>query len=159
MKQYYVLGIIVLIAVVVAGYLLRPKTNTPTTTSPAGEQAQTNPAATPTPGPITKLACDSAWYNPKIGFAEYYLSVGGGDLSTANKVSCEFTVTVAGKETAVVSASSPLTSAPDRGGSTFRCTTAATALTPRVASIVNIALKDDLGATATCSAPFVFPAP
>lgn len=156
MKQYYVLGIIVLIAVVVAGYLLRPKTETP---APATPTETVQAAPTPTPGPITKLACENEWYNPKIGFPEYYLSVGGADLSKAKQVDCTFDVTVAGKSVATEEASSPLTSAPDRGGSTFRCTTKAAKLTPRVATIVNISLKDDTGATATCSAPFVFPAP
>lgn len=155
-KQYYVLGLIVLVAVVVAGYLLRQKSGSPPRT---GATQQETVTPTPTPGPITKLACDLQWYNPKIGFAEYYLSVSGGDVSPAKQVNCIFDVAVAGKPVATVSAASPLTSAPERGGSTFRCTTKATKLTPKVATTVTAKLTDDLGATATCSAPFVFPAP
>lgn len=158
MKQYYVLGAVVLVAVVVAGYMLRPKTGGAVTTPTPTTQAV---VPTPTPGPITKLACDTQYYNPKIGFNQYYLSVEGGDPSTANKVDCNFTV-VSTKDTktlATAVASSPLTSQPERGGSTFRCTTKATEITPTVQTTVLVDLKDDTGATATCSAPFVFPAP
>lgn len=157
MKQYYVLGIVVLIAVIVAGYMLRPKSGA-STTAPIGTTQQAA-IPTPTPGPITKLACDVQYFNPKIGFPEYYLSVEGGDISTANKVDCTFTASASGKIEATDKVTSPLTSAPQRGGSTFRCTTKAIALTPSVPSVIDIALKDDLGATATCSGEFVFPAP
>ena len=156
MKQYYVLGIIVLIAVVVAGYMLRPKNGTSMVTP----TANTQPAApTPTPGPITKLGCDVQYYNPRIGFPQYYLSVDGGDVSSAKTVNCTFTISEKGKVESTVTASSPLSDAPQRGGSTFRCTTKATELTPGVASVVDVALKDDLGTTSTCSGAFVFPAP
>lgn len=155
MKQYYVLGLVVLIAVVVAGYMLRNKSATPAT-SPTQQEAA---VPTPTPGPITKLACDTQYYNPKVGFAEYYLSVEGGDLSKASKVDCVYTVTANGKGVATSSGTSPLTDKPQRGGGTFRCTTKAIALKPGVPMIVDVELKDDVGATATCSAPFVFPAP
>ena len=158
MKQYYVLGIVVLIAVVVAGYMLRPKTDTSMTAQPT-QQAMQPAAPTPTPGQITKLACDVQYYNSKIGFPEYYLSVEGGDVSNATSVDCTFTASVKGKQEATVAVVSPLTASPQRGGSTFRCTTKATALQPGVASVVDVALKDDLGATATCSGAFTFPRP
>lgn len=156
-KQYYVLGAVVLIAVAVAGYLLRPQSGTPQTTPTPIAQEVISP--TPTPGPITKLACDMQYINPKIGFAEYYLSVEGGDVSTAAKVDCMFTASVKGREVATTKVSSPLTASPQRGGSTFRCTTKAIALTPSVPTTIDIALKDDLGETATCSGTFTFPAP
>ena len=157
MKQYYVLGIVVLIAVVVAGYMLRPKTDSSSTTqSPVQQQAV---VPTPTPGPITKLACDVQYYNSRIGFPEYYLSVEGGDVSAATSVDCTFTTSVKNISESTVQVTSPLTSSPQRGGGTFRCTTKATALQPGVASIVDIALKDDLGSTATCSGAFTFPKP
>lgn len=157
MKQYYVLGIVVLVAVVVAGYMLRPKSNenaTPTVSTTAAI-----PSPTPTPGPITKLACDLQYFNPRIGFPEYYLSVDGGDISKATSVDCSFTASASGKQVGAATVTSPLTSAPQRGGSTFRCTTKAIALTPRTPTVVDVALKDDLGATATCTGTFVFPAP
>lgn len=157
MKQYYVLGAVVLIAVVVAGYMLRPKTSmSPTSQAPNAQQ----PAApTPTPGPITKLGCDMQYFNPKIGFPEYYLSVEGGDISKATKVDCTFTASESGKIVATSKVTSPLTDKPERGGSTFRCTTKAIELTPSTPAVVDVELKDDLGATASCSGPFVFPAP
>ena len=68
MKQYYVLGIVVLIAVVAAGYMLRPKNTESSTGTPVAQQVV---VPTPTPGPITKLACDVQYYNSKIGFPEY----------------------------------------------------------------------------------------
>lgn len=154
MKQYYVLGAVVLIAVVIAGYLLKPKNVTP-----APAVSETVPMATPVPGPITKLGCDTQYFNPKVGFSEYYLSVEGGDLSAATSVDCTFTASQSGKIVATTKITSPLTDKPERAGKTFRCTTKATALTPRVATIVTVALSDDKGGSASCSAPFVFPAP
>ena len=155
-KQYYVLGIIVLIAIVVAGYLLRGKSATPaTTTAPVADV--TTP--TPTPGPITGLGCDTQYYNPVIGFPKYYLSVEGGDLSTAKKVDCTFTVSVDNKVIGTQTVSSPLTDQPQRGGGTFRCTTPAFSITPNTPAVVDVVLKDDLNASSTCSSTFLFPAP
>ncbi len=151
MKQYYLLGLIVLVAVVVAGYMLRPKTNS--VTSPTAETA---PA---TLGPITALACDDQYYNQMIGFPKYYLSVEGGDVSTAKKVDCTVTVTVNDKEVASEKMNSPLTEKPQRGGSTFRCTSKALELEPNVPTKVDVVLKDDLKATATCSSTFLLPTP
>jgi hypothetical protein len=155
-KQYYILGLIVLIAIVVAGFLLRGKSTTPATT-PAPVVDVTTP--TPTPGPITGLACDTQYYNPVIGFAKYYLSVEGGDLSTAKKVDCTITVTMGNKVVATETASSPLTDKPQRGGGTFRCTTPAVDLTPNTPTVVDVVLKDDLKVSSTCSSTFLFPAP
>lgn len=155
-KQYYVLGVIVLIAIVVAGYFLRPKTATNEMAPTTSEQTA---APTPTPGQINGLACDYQYYNPRIGFAEYYLSVEGGDVSDAKTVDCTFEASQSGEIVATAEASSPLTEAPQRSGSTFRCTTKATAIPPRVVTSINVTLTDDKGESATCSAPFVFPAP
>ncbi len=156
MKQYYVLGIVVLIAVVVAGYMLRPKNDASMTPSTTQQQVA---VPTPTPGQITKLACDVQYYNSRIGYPEYYLSVEGGDVASASSVDCTFTASVKNTEEATVKVTSPLTASPARGGSTFRCTTKATPLTPGVVSTVAVALKDDLGSTATCSGVFTFPKP
>ncbi len=155
-KQYYVLGFIVLVAVIVAGYLLRGKSATPASTPTPVADVLT---PTPTPGPITKLDCDTQYYNPVLGFAKYYLSAEGGDLSTAKKVDCTFTVTVDKKVIATESVSSPLTDKPQRGGSTFRCTTAGIEITPNTPTVVDVVLKDDLKASSTCSSTFLFPAP
>lgn len=155
-KQYYILGFIVLIAIVVAGYLLRGKSTTPATTpTPVADVT----APTPTPGPITQLACDTQYYNPVIGFPKYYLSVEGGDISAAKTVTCTFTVSVDNKVVATQTASSPLTDKPQRGGGTFRCTTQAVDLTPNTPTVVDVVLKDDLKASSTCSSTFLLPAP
>ncbi len=155
MSQYYVLGFVVLVGVVIAGYLLRSKSS-PVTPSPIADSV---PTATPTPGPITGLACDVQYYNPVIGFPKYYLSVEGGDVSKASKVDCTFTSSVDNKTVHTTKTSSPLTEKPQRGGSTFRCTTEGIDLKPNVPTVVDVVLKDDLKATATCSATFLFPAP
>jgi hypothetical protein len=155
-KQYYVLGFIVLIAIVLAGYLLRGKSTPPASTQTPTAQVLT---PTPTPGPITKLDCDTLYYNPVLGFTKYYLSVEGGDISAAKKVDCTFTVSIDNKVIATQSVSSPLTDMPQRGGSTFRCTTPAIEFTPNTPTVVDVVLKDDLKASTTCSASFLFPAP
>lgn len=155
-KQYYILGFIVLVAIVIAGYLLRGKSTTPATTPTPAPQVV---IPTPTPGPITGLACDAQYYNPVLGFPKYYLSVEGGDLSTATKVDCTITVSVDNKLVATQNVSSPLTNMPQRGGSTFRCTTPAIELTPNTPTVVDVVLKDDLKASSTCSSIFLFPAP
>lgn len=155
-KQYYVLGLIVLVAVIAAGYLLRSKSAAPLVTK---ETVVEEVVATPTPGPITALACDTQYYNPVVGFPKYYLSVEGGDTLGATKVDCTMTISVDDKVVAVQTVTSPLTDSPQRGGKTFRCTTAAIELTPNTPAVVDVVLKDDLKATATCSSPFLFPAP
>lgn len=155
-KQYYILGFIVLIAIVIAGYLLRGKSTTPATV-PTPVADVTTP--TPTPGPITQLGCDTQYYNPVVGFPKYYLSVEGGDISAAKKVDCTFTVSVDNKVIATQITSSPLTDKPQRGGGTFRCTTPAIEVTPNTPAVVDVVIKDDLKATSTCSSTFVFPAP
>jgi len=154
-KQYYILGFIVLMAVVIAGYLLRSKSTSAPTPTPTAQVL----APTPTPGPITGLACDMQYYNPVLGFPKYYLSAEGGDLSSATKVDCIFTISINNKVVATETATSPLTDKPQRGGSTFRCTTPAIELRPNTPTVVDVVLKDDLKASSTCSSTFLLPAP
>lgn len=151
----YIIGAVLIVAVVAGAWYFRSKSNTNAMVEPT---VQNEPAVmvSPTPGPITKLGCDQQYYNPRVGFPEYYLSVEGGDLSSANKVTCEFTTSVNGKVVSTSSASSPLTEAPARGGSTFRCTTKPLVLSAGVPSVVDVTLTDDLNAEATCSATFTF---
>lgn len=154
-KQYYILGFIVLVAVVIAGYLLRSKSTMTPVPEPVAQ------IATPTAilGPITQLACDTQYYNPVIGFSKYYLSVEGGDISGATKVDCVMTVSVDNKIVATQTATSPLTNSPQRGGGTFRCSTPSIELTPNIPVLVDVVLKDDLKASSTCSSTFILPAP
>ena len=153
--MYYVLGAIVLVAVIAAGYLLRPKTSTQ---SPTAQQTTTAPpVATPTLGPITRLACDYQYYNPVVGFPKYYLSAEGGDVTGAKQVECTLTVTQNNQIVATQTVSSPLTEKPERSGSVFKCTTPGIELKQSTPTKVDVQLTDDQGAKATCSATFSLP--
>jgi len=119
----------------------------------------TAPAPTPIPGPIKGLACERMYYNPVIGFAKYYLSVEGVDLTTAKTVECTFNISVNKKAVDKVVVESPLTAVPQRDGATFRCSTKALDLEPTVPTIVDLVLKDDKGVSATCSGSYTLPKP
>lgn len=155
----YVLGGVLVVAVVAGGYFLRPK---PATTSPTGDQpsvanAPTAPAVMT--GPITKLDCDTQYYNPVIGFSKYYLSVEGVDIAGASEVTCTTTVTQEDKVVVTETSSVPLTQNAARGGLVFKCSTSALELLPTVPTTVDITLTDDNDQTATCSALFALPQP
>ena len=102
---------------------------------------------------LTKLICESQWYNPVVGFPKFYLSAEGGDVNPATKVDCSFSVV---NGTTVVTTAKvegvELSPSPDRGGSTWRCTTKAIENLP-----TNIPLKmlttitDDQNKTASCT--------
>jgi len=149
----YVIGAVLIVAVVSGAWYFRSKSATKPMVEPTGQPVV---VTTPASEPITKLGCDQQYYNPKVAFPEYYLSVEGGDISTAKSVSCEFSVSVDGKEVGNTTVTSPLTPAPERGGSTFRCTTQSMKLTPNVSTVVDVVLKDDLKANSSCSATFTF---
>lgn len=149
----YVIGAVLVVAVIGGAWYFR-------STKPAEEQspmAVTSPAVSPTPGPITGLVCDKQYYNQKIGYSQYYLSVEGGDISQAKTITCDFTAKIKGEVVAKASGESPLSDAPQRNGATFRCTSKALELTPKVPTVVDVVLKDDLGKTSTCTATFTFP--
>lgn len=150
----YVVGAVLVVAVIAGAWYFRTKAAKSSVVEPGGQPVS---AVTPTPGPITGLGCDQLYYNPKIAFNEYYLSAEGGDLSTADRVTCTFTASVDGKEVATATAQGPLTDAPQRGGKTFKCTTKSVALEPNVETIVDVTLTDNLKASSTCSATFTFP--
>ncbi len=154
---YYIIGAVVLVAVIGAGYLLRPKP-----AQPAKEQmgAAVSTGPTPTLGPITKLGCDYQYYNPVIGFTKYYLSVEGSDVPGATKVDCTFTVSQENKVVATETVTSTdLTAKAERNGNVFKCTTQGIDLKPNVPTTVDVALVDDKDAKASCSAVFLMPRP
>ncbi len=154
-SMYYVLGAIVLVAVIGAGYMLRPKTAAPGTTP---EPVAMAPKATPTPmGPITRLQCDTQYYNPVIGFAKYYLSVDGSDVPGSTSVDCTMTISQDNKVVATDKSVGKLSENTARGGGVFKCSTAALDLKPTIPTKVDVVLKDDQGAKATCSAVFALP--
>lgn len=152
---YYIVGAVVLVLIAAGAYVLRPKATT--NPAPVATQEQVPAVATPTPGPITGLACERQWYNQKIGFNEYYIGVDGSDLMTTKKVTCSFSLSVAGKVVATTSAESTLTDVASRGGGTFMCNSPAVALEPNVATVVDVMLKNDTNKTASCTQTFVFP--
>ncbi len=140
----YIIGAIIIVAVIVAGVLLwpKPKAKEGVITTPVVEEKQA----------ITKLSCDAQWYNPKIGFPEYYLSAEGSALSTSQTVECTFTVTgnLDGKIVATEKIAAVLTDAPERAGKTFRCVTKAVAMPKGTAVTMKTAVMDDLEASAAC---------
>lgn len=149
----YVVGAVLVVAVVAGAWYFRSKGSKSMTVEPTGQPVA---EVSPTPGPITALGCDQQYYNPRVGFPDYYLSVEGGDVSNAKKVTCEFTVSVDDKVVSKTTVSSPLTDAPARGGSTFRCTTQPLELAANVPTVVDVRLSDDLKANSSCSATFTF---
>lgn len=154
--MYYVLGGLALIAVLVGAYMYMPKSNPPT--APIVETA-TTPVATPKLGPITKLACDTQYYNPVIGFAKYYLSAEGSDTKDASEVTCTTSVTQENKVVTKEVISVPLTEKPERGGVVFKCSTPALELKATIPTKVDVTVVDDKGEKATCSALFALPKP
>ena len=154
---YYLIGAVVLALIAGGVYFLRPKSvTTPTTSS---NEVMAPVEVSPTPGPISGLACERQWYNPVIGFPKYFLGVEGSDLATSKKVTCNFSVSVAGKVVATASAESSFAPAPVRGGSTFRCDSASLELEPNVPTVVDVMLKNDSNQTASCTQTFVLPQP
>lgn len=152
-QMYYIIGAVVLVIVVAMGYFLWPKS--PTTALPAQTVAPLVP--TPTPGPITGLACEKQYYNPVIGLPKYYLSVEGVDVPDAKSVSCNIAVSVGEKTVARESTESALTAVPERNGGVFRCTTKGLELKKSIPTKIDVTLEDDLNETATCSSVFILP--
>ena len=152
---YYVLGAVVIALIAGGVYFLRPKATSPTSPQPVNEVVEVVP--TPTPGPITGLACEQQYYNPVVGFKKYYLGVGGVDLMTTKKVDCNLTVSVAGKVVATASAESGLTAVTERSGGTFRCDSKGLELEANVPTVVDVILTNDKKETATCTQTFVLP--
>ncbi len=149
---YYILGAVILVVIVVAGYLLRSQSNSPLT-------AVAPVVPTPTPGPITALACTKQYYNPVVGLPKYYLSVEGVDVEGTTGVDCTFTVSVSGNVVTSATATANMTAAAERGGNSFRCTTKGMELAASVPTKVDVTLKDNLDKTSTCTASFTLPKP
>lgn len=154
--MYYVLGAIVLVAVIGAGYMLRPK---PAAPGPSGAEPQAMaPKATPTPlGPISRLSCDTQYYNPVIGFPRYYLSVDGSDVNGPTSVDCTITVSQENKVVTSEKVAGKFSANEVRGGQVFKCSTVGLELKHTVPTKVDVVLKDDQGAKASCSAVFALP--
>ena len=148
----YIVGAVIVVAVVVAGVIMWPKTKTMTQ-----EKEITQTQTTPATKTLTKLTCDNEWYNPVIGMPKYYLSASGGDVLSGN-IECIFTVTNA-TGTAVLTEKVVVTTtpAPDRNGNTFSCTTKALEKIPQNTPVKLVAaIKNDEGQTASCGGTVTF---
>lgn len=162
-QVYYIIGAVVLVAVIAAGFFLRPNMNnsTPTAANPTAAPQEAAPAAaTPTvsTGPITQLACDTQYYNPVVGVpGTYYLAIDGVAPATSNSVDCTFTATVGTKVEATQTVQATLVEKPERGGSVFKCSTPGLKLTQNVATKVQVDLRDSNNVSATCSRFFSLP--
>jgi hypothetical protein len=153
---YFILGGVVLVAAVAGFFLLKPKTPVAPT---AGTQpvTQTQPAVQPTLAPITKLACEKQYYNPKVGFSEYYLSLEGVDTATTGTISCDYEISVKDKVVKNASVTAELVADATRGGGTFRCITEALALSKGVPTTVAVKVTNPSKATVDCTQTFVLP--
>lgn len=151
---YYILGGVVLVAAVAGFFLLKPKGTTAPVTAPAGtEQAVTTPAT----GPITQLACEKQYYNPKVGFPEYYLSVEGVDTVKTGQVTCSYKISVNDKVVKTATATGDLKEDATRGGATFRCVTEALQLAKGVPTKVDVTVENPANTTVDCSQTFILP--
>jgi hypothetical protein len=145
-SSVYIIGAVIVVAIIIAGVLLwpKPKPATTTTTTPVVEEKTM----------ITKLSCDKQWYNPMIGFPKYYLSAEGSALQTSKGVTCMFTVTANADGRILTTESIPgvLRPAEERGGQIFQCVTKAIELVKGEKVTMTTLVKDDQGASASCAA-------
>jgi len=145
-SMVYVVGAIIVVAVIVAAVVMWPKNKTNETATPTPE---TKVIIKPT---LTKLVCESEWFNPVVGFPKYYLSAEGGDVSAGSEIQCTFNL-IKDKETVLTEIINvPVTQSPERGGTTFRCTTKALEKLPQNIPVTFVTtVKNDDGMTASCS--------
>jgi len=149
-SSVYIIGAIIVVAVIIGGVLLWPKTKKTT----EGQATTVQTPVVEEKAMITKLSCDKQWYNPMIGFPKYYLSAEGSALLTSKEITCTFTVTsnADGKVLATQDVPGALKSADERGGQTYECTTKAVELVKGANVTMKTMVKDDQGASASCTA-------
>jgi hypothetical protein len=155
---YYIIGAVVLVAVIAVGYFLRPQQALAPVSTGGGTTAGAETEAPAATEPITGLECGQQYYNSVVGVdGSYYLSVEGADVSDASSVTCTITAEVNDEEVASREITANLVSAPARGGKTFKCTTEGLKLTPQVPTKVIAEIVDDLGESAACFRYFNLP--
>jgi len=150
----YVVGAIIVVAIIVAAVLMWPK-NKPTE-APVATPTQESSKVVTKPA-LTKLVCESEWFNPVIGLPKYYLSAEGGDISAGQQIECTFTL-IKDKEAVITETMTvPVTQAPERGGTTFKCTTKGIEKIPQNTPVTFVTtVKNDAGETASCSGAVTF---
>ncbi len=147
----YVVGAIIVVAVIVAAVLMWPKNKSTQTATPTPEnKVITKPT-------LTKLVCENEWFNPVVAMSKYYLSAEGGDVSSGKEVECTFTV-IKDKETVLTEVmKTAVKQAPERGGTTFQCTTRALERLPENTPVTMVVtVKNEEGKTASCSGGVTF---
>jgi hypothetical protein len=159
---FYILGGLIITAIIVAGFVLMPKggtEETPTPTQPVLGQTQVAPTnAPPSTGPIGSLTCTSQFYNTVNGVAEnYYLSTEGEVPTAGGQVTCTVSAAVNNQVIASQVVTPSLNAIPARGGATFKCTTPGMKLQANVPVKVTTELKDANGVTASCNRTFLLP--
>ena len=156
---FYVLGGVIVTAVIIAGFLLYRPAQPATTTPVLGQQVPA--AAAPTAAalkPISTLSCSQQFYNTVNGVAEtYYLTTEGEAPNGVTSVTCTVTATVNNQVVSSQEVTPPLTAATERGGSTFRCTTGGVKLKSQVATKVTTDIKDNNGNSVSCNRAFFLP--
>jgi hypothetical protein len=147
----YVVGAIIVVAVIVAAVLMWPKNKSGQTATPTPD---TKVVVKPT---LTKLICESEWFNPVVGMPKYYLSAEGGDISAGQEIECTFTL-LKDKEAVITETMKvPVTAAPERGGTTFTCTTKGIEKIPQNIPLTFVTtVKNEEGATSSCSGSVTF---
>lgn len=161
---FYILGGVIITAIIVAAFLLYPRNNgnqtaTGDTTQPVLGETATAPTAAPVvKGPIGSLTCTSQYYNTVNGVTEtYYLSADGEAPTAAGTVTCTMTVAVNNQVIATNVITPQTQPATERGGFTFKCVSPGTKLKPGVPTKVTYDMKDANGVSATCSRTFLLP--
>lgn len=155
---FYILGGLIITAIIVAGFVLMPKASNETTPAPVLGQTATAPTAVPVKGPIGSMACTSQFYNTVNGVAEtYYISTEGEVPTAGGQVTCTISASINNEVIATEVVTPSLNAVADRGGSTFRCTTPGMKLRANVPVKVTTELKDANGNIASCNRNFLLP--
>lgn len=159
---FYILGGVVVTAVIVAGFLLMPKGNT-TPTAQTGSEVMGEKTVEPTAAPvatrpINTLACTQQYYNTVNGVSEtYFLSTDGEVPTAGGQVTCTITASVNNQVVTSQQVTPAMLVSADRGGSTFKCTTQGMKLKPGTPTKVTTDVKDATGNSVTCARTFLLP--
>lgn len=161
---FYIIGGLIVTAIIVAGFVLIPKQSTsqPTAeteqTEPVLGETSTQPLPTAPKGAIGSLACEEQYYNTVNGVPQtYYISTDGEVPTAGGQVTCTISASVNNQVVASEQITPALVADPSRGGATFTCTTQGLKLTPGVPTKVTTDLTDANGQTASCNRTFLLP--
>jgi len=145
----YIVGAIIIIAVIVAGIILWPKGTKKQEATAVPEVTEQKVENRPV---ITKLVCERQWYNPVVGLPKHYLSIDGGTLDSTTKVDCALKLYNGNTLVADEKAEGKLTASPERGGKTYVCTTKAIENLPTGVALKLVSnVTNDLNETASCT--------